>query len=482
MPSPTSFERAEFHADRARIRASLADVRFTPFWFDDFPRTSEPEQLDGDVSTDLLVIGGGFAGLWTALRSKERHPARDVILIEAETVGWAASGRNGGFCEPSLTHGHTNAQLHLPEEAEHLEALGVKNLDELLETLERYSIDCDVVPNGVLKLATEHHQEDVLQKLAHGENDIELLTGQDLQDQVRTAAASVGAWAKADGVLLNPGKLVLGLLETCRELGVRIVEHTRVIELKDTQDAGPIVALTGHGTITAERIALATNGFAPLVKGHRLRTVPVYDYAIVTEPLTSAQVTSIGWDNGQGLTDLNNRFHYLRKIVDSEGRTRILIGGYDAPYHFGRSIDPKHDVRESTFERLAIHLGVFFPTLRNVQFSHAWGGMIDTCSRFFSFFSLSHNGRVASAAGFTGLGVAATRFAADVMLDLLDGEQTERTKTGLVRTKPVPFPPEPFAWAAITFTSRQMSRSDRRGGRRGLWLKLLDFFKLGFDS
>lgn len=482
MSSPTSFERAEFEADRAEVRAAFTEVQYIPFWFEDFPRIDEPEQLGGDVTTDLLVVGGGFAGLWTALRAKERHPDRDVILVEAETVGWAASGRNGGFCEPSLTHGRANAQMHVPEEAHLLSALGATNLDELLETLKRYNIECDVEPHGVIKLATEAHQENSLRELARSEDDVELLTGQDLQDQVRTAAAATGAWAKADGVVLNPGKLVLGLLRTCRELGVRVAEHTRIIELKDTQDAGSIVALTGHGTVTATRVALATNGFAPLVRGQRLRTVPVYDYAIVTEPLTEAQVASIGWDKRQGLTDISNRFHYLRKIIDSHGKVRILIGGYDAPYYYGRSIEPEHDVRESTFERLGIHLTVFFPELRGVKFSHAWGGMIDTCSRFFPFFHLSHNGRVAYTAGFTGLGVAATRFSADVMLDLLDGEETERTKTKMVRTKPLPFPPEPLAWAAINFTTKQLARSDRRAGKRGLWLRLLDFFKLGFDS
>lgn len=482
MPSLTCFERAELEADYTEVRSSLAGVHYAPFWFDDFPRTDALETLDGDTTTDLLVVGGGFAGLWTALRSKERHPDREVILAEAETVGWAASGRNGGFCEPSLTHGRSNAQMHVPHESELLAELGAKNLDELLETLQRYEIDCDVEPHGVIKVATEKHQEASLRDLAQSEEDIELLSGQSLQDQVRTDAASTGVWAQSDGVVLNPGKLVLGLLRTCRRLGVRVVEHTRITGLKDTTDTGPVVAMTDHRAITARRVALATNGFTPLMRGQRLRTVPVYDYAIVTEPLTDSQATSIGWGRRQGLTDVNNRFHYLRKIIDSQGRTRILIGGYDAPYYFGRSIKPEHDVREQTFERLAVHLGVFFPALQGVKISHAWGGMIDTCSRFFSYFSLSHGGKVAYTAGFTGLGVAATRFAGDVMLDLLDGEETERTRTTLVRTKPFPFPPEPLAWPAITFTARQLARSDRRGGKRGLWLSLLDFFKLGFDS
>lgn len=482
MSFPTTFENAEAEADLDEIRSLLTDVKKVPFWFDDVHRSDSPNRLDGDLTTNLLVVGGGYAGLWTALRSKERHPDRDVILIEAKTVGWAASGRNGGFCEPSLTHGRANAQLHLAGEEDVLAEVGANNLKELLATLERYDIDCDIDPHGVIKLATEEHQTDVIRELTANDDSIELLTGQALQNHVRTSAASTGAWAKADGVVLNPGKLVLGLLKACKNLGVHIVEETHVKELKQASGPGPIVAMTGHGTVTADRVALATNGFTPLVRGQRLRTVPVYDYALVTEPLNSQQLAAIGWNTRQGLTDLNNRFHYLRKITDAQGGIRILIGGYDALYHYGRQVKPDYDSSESTFIRLAIHLGVFFPQLRGVRFTHAWGGMIDTCSRFFSYFSLSHNGRVAYTAGFTGLGVAATRFAADVMLDLLDGEETERTKTKMVRKKPLPFPPEPLAWAAITFTSNQMARSDRRTGKRGLWLSLLDRLKLGFDS
>ncbi|MFC9442739.1 MULTISPECIES: FAD-dependent oxidoreductase [unclassified Brevibacterium] len=482
MTTLTSFEQAEASADRDRIREALADAKREPFWFDDHPRQDRPRALEGDLSTDLLVVGGGFSGLWTALKAKERKPDREVVLIEAETVGWAASGRNGGFCEPSLTHGRANAARHLPGEESMHSDMGVENLEGLLADLERYGIDCDIDAHGVIKLATEEHQEESLRALAASEADVELLTGQDLQDQVRTAAASTGAWAKADGVVLNPAKLVLGLLDACRRAGVRVFENTRVDALKEEPAAGSILATTGRGRITAKQVVLATNGFSPLVRRQRLRTVPVYDYAVVTEPLSAAQEEEIGWKKRQGLTDLNNRFHYLRKIVDSEGRTRILIGGYDALYHYGRAVRPELEVSEPTFERLAVHLGVFFPSLSGVKFTHAWGGMIDTCSRFFAFFALSHHGRVAYASGFTGLGVAATRFAADAMLDLLEGADTRRTRSRMVRTVPMPFPPEPFAWAAITFTASQMARSDRRGGKRGLWLSVLDRLKLGFDS
>ncbi|WP_082305182.1 NAD(P)/FAD-dependent oxidoreductase [Leucobacter japonicus] len=482
MQRPTTFETAEARADFSRAKRLLAHARRTSFWLDDLGETEAHPPLAGDTTTDLLVVGGGYNGLWAALRSKERYPDREVVLIEAKRLGWAASGRNGGFCEPSLTHGRANAAIHVPGEEAILAELGEKNLADLLATLERYGIECDVRPHGVIKLATEPHQVPALEALAASDSSVRVLRGPELQAQVRTAAAEVGGWATEEGVVLNPARLVRGLAEACRSLGVRFYEDTPATGLRSLgRDAG-VEVTTPRASIRARHVALATNGFPSLLRSTRLHTVPVYDYAVVTDPLTAEQRASLGWDLEQGVTDMNNRFHYMRLLTDADGRERLLLGGYDALYHFGRRVRPEYDVSESTFERLTVHLETLFPQLMGVQYSHAWGGMIDTCSRFFAFFTRAHHGQVVAAAGFTGLGVAATRFAADVMLDLLHGESTERTRTSLVRKRPMPFPPEPFAWPAIRFTSAMMARSDRRGGKSGAWLWLLEKLKLGFDS
>lgn len=482
MERPTLFEAAEQCADFGAAAAAVAAAERVPFWLDDLGAVTEAPALERDTETDLLVVGGGFCGLWTALRSKERYPERDVVLIESERIAWAASGRNGGFCEPSLTHGRSNARIHLPREIELLERLGEQNLEELLETIDRYGIDCDVKPHGVIKLATEPHQEQALRSLAAADPTVRLLEGDALQQQVRTAAARVGGWATADGVLLNPAKLARGLAEACAKLGVRIHEHTRATRLREIGRGEGVIVSTPRARITARHVALATNGFRSLLRRNRLRTVPVYDYAVVTEPLTAEQRESLGWQLEQGVTDMNSRFHYMRLLTDAAGRDRLLLGGYDAIYHYGRRVRPEYDVSEPTFRRLAVHLGVLFPQLEGIRFTHAWGGMIDTCSRFFSFFTRAHHGQVVSASGFTGLGVASTRFAGDVMLDLLNRVDNERTRSRLVRRRPMPFPPEPFVWPAIRFTSAQMARADRRGGKRGPWLWLLEKLRMGFDS
>jgi len=157
-------------------------------------------------------------------------------------------------------------------------------------------------------------------------------------------------------------------------------------------------------------------------------------------------------------------------------------GGYDAIYHFGHAVRAAYDQRPATHLRLADHFFTTFPQLEGIGFSHRWGGAIDTCTRFCAFFGTAHRGRVAYALGYTGLGVAATRFGARVMLDLLSGQPTELTQLEMVRSKPVPFPPEPLAYLGVQATRWSLARADRRSGRRNLWLRALDAADLGFDS
>ncbi|AYG79830.1 Gamma-glutamylputrescine oxidoreductase [Streptomyces hundungensis] len=276
--------------------------------------------------------------------------------------------------------------------------------------------------------------------------------------------------------MVNPARLAWGLKRACLDLGVCIHEHTPALSL---DEHGAVVSVgTPYGRITAARVALATNAYPSLLRRHRPYTVPVYDYALVTEPLTEEQLASVRWHNRQGWADPANYFHYARITTDH----RILWGGYDVVHHFRGGVSAEHDRRPETYATLARHFFTTFPQLEGVRFSHAWGGAIDTSTRFCVFFDTSHRGKVAYAAGFTGLGVGATRFGAEVMLDLLAGASTQRTALELVRRKPLPFPPEPFRSIGIGITQRSLARADRNQGRRDLWLRTLDRLGLGFGS
>ncbi|MFB7055216.1 NAD(P)/FAD-dependent oxidoreductase [Streptomyces vinaceus] len=464
------------------VAQSLSEALPVSYWLDDPGKPAARPALTSDEACDLLVIGGGYSGLWTALIAKERDPARDVVLIESKEAGWAASGRNGGFCAASLTHGLANGMARWPGELAKLEELGARNLDEIEAAIARYGIDCDFERTGEIDVATEPHQVEELRELYEEAEKLGLAGGsrwldrEELRAEVDSPTFLAGLW-DTDGVaMLNPAKLAWGLKEACLSLGVRIYENTRGLSLA-ASGAGMAVR-TPYGRIFARRVALGTNIFPSLVKRIRPFTVPVYDYALMTEPLTADQLKAIGWNNRQGLGDSANQFHYFRITPEN----RILWGGYDAIYPYRGKLDSEYDHRPETYLKLAQHFFTAFPQLEGIKFSHAWGGAIDTCSRFSAFFGTAHGGKVAYAAGYTGLGVGATRFGADVMLDLLDGARTERTELEMVKSRPMPFPPEPFAWTGITLTKWSLARADARGGRRNLWLKVMDKFGLGFDS
>ena len=465
---------------------ALADAAPIPYWLDRPERPDPLPPLTGTHEADLLVVGGGYSGLWTALLAKEAEPDRDVLLVEAGTCGWAASGRNGGFCAASLTHGLANGVDRFPGEIDELERLGRENLDAIAATIDRHGIDCDFERTGELAVAVEPYQlaglaEDAELARRYG-HDVRLLDRDEVRAEVDSPTYLGGMWDRDRVALLDPARLAWGLRRAALDLGVRLHEHTRVTGLQCDGTALRAATTGGAaatpGSVRARRVVLGTNAFPPLLRRLRAWLVPVYDYALMTEPLSEEQREAVGWANRQGLADVGNQFHYYRITADG----RILFGGYDAIYHYGNRMAPELEQRGATFTALARHFFTTFPQLEGLRFSHRWGGVIDTCTRFCPFFGTAYDGRLAYAAGFTGLGVGATRFGAQVMLDLLGGEQTPLTRLDLVRGKPLPFPPEPFRATGINLTRWSLARADAREGRRNLWLRTLDRFGLGFDS
>lgn len=451
------------------VDASLHQTRDAVFWTEDAPGDRSPT-LTGTVQADLAIVGGGYTGLWTALRALDRDPSLKVVIIEADTIGWAASGRNGGFVEASLTHGDENGKRRWPEELERLNELGLQNLDDIESTVSREKMKVDFRRSGSLSVAIEPHELEWIE--GPSTPDSVFLDEAAVRKEVNSPTYLAARWETRGTAMVHPAKLAVELARVARDRGVLIFENSRVQALTD--DA----VQTASGQVIAVKIVLATNVFRSLLKRNRLMTVPVYDYVLMTEPLSKAQLTDIGWKNHQGVADMANQFHYYRMSADN----RILFGGYDAVYHYGRRVNPQYENRPESYRRLASHFFTTFPQLEGLQFSHRWAGAIDTSTRFCAFYGTARKGRVAYAAGFTGLGVGATRFAADVMLDLLAGSPTERTELRMVRERPLPFPPEPAAAVGINATRWSLNRADHHQGRRNILLKTLDVFGLGFDS
>jgi glycine/D-amino acid oxidase-like deaminating enzyme len=326
--------------------------------------------------------------------------------------------------------------------------------------------------------ATRPHEVDALREShrlhqQYGEESV-LLTEDQARADVHSPTYLAGLNLAAGG-LVDPVALATGLRDAALSRGVVLHEGTELRQIG--RDGTGLRCLTDRGVVRADQVLLATNAFRPPLRRIRAYVLPVWDHVLATEPLTAEQLDRIGWGHNQGLTDAGNQFHYYRRTPDD----RIVWGGYDAIYYFGNRTDAGREQRDASHELLAGQFRETFPQLADVAFTHRWAGIIDTTSRFTPVFGTAFGNRVGYAVGYTGLGVASSRFGARVALDLLAGRDTERTGLAMVRRHSVPFPPEPLRWPAVQMTRRALAREDQTG-RRGALLRTMDRFGVGFNS
>jgi glycine/D-amino acid oxidase-like deaminating enzyme len=447
------------------------------------PGGADPPLDPGErLAVDVAIIGGGFTGLWTAIALTDTDPALCVAILEMESVGFGASGRNGGFCEASLTHGLANGIRHFPDELDRLEREGIDNLNDLIGFTREHGIDCDLEETGTLALADQPYQVDefrawVDEAAEHGEH-LEFLDAGAARDEVHSPLWQAGLYRPPGrDVLVDPAKLCRGISRVARERGVPIHERTRVTGID--RRAGHVALTTANGaTIRADQVVVATSAYSSWLERLGSMFVPVYDYALVSEPLTPEQRAAVGWRRRQGLSDGNNQFHYFRLTADD----RILWGGYDAIHHRGSRVAPEFDQRPATFRKLEAQFVRAFPQLDGLAFPYRWGGAIDTTSRFTVTFGQVMGGRVTYALGYTGLGVGASRWAGGVIRDFILRSDEDRLRLRFVTSPPIPFPPEPIRSLVVDTVRRELDRADREEGRRGLILRSLDAIGVGYDS
>ena len=457
---------------------ALDGVAHRPFWTDRSDAPPVNPLLSEDTEADVLVIGGGLTGLWAAILAAEEASGRRIVLIESERIAHGASGRNGGFISSSLTHGLAHGEALWPREMPTLVRLGGENLQEITSFLRDEDIDADLRICGKTAIATTDHALRGLGTLSsihrRWNEDCEVLDKDAMQADVASPTYLGGLRIRGASGLMDPARMTWGLQRAALRRGVQIYEQTPAMSL--AADRQVVRVQTPHGGIHARQVVLATNGYRPLLARLRRRILPVFDHVLVTEPIAESDMARVGWSEQQGLTDLGNQFHYYRRIG-----TRILWGGYDAIYYRGNRTDPTLEHRDASHHLLARQFRETFPQLSDVRFSHKWAGIIDSTSRFTPAIGHCGHGRVGYAVGFTGLGTASSRFAAQTVLDLLAGRDTERTRLTMVRRKPFPFPSEPVRYPLVQFTRGRLAREDRTG-RRGAWLRLLDSLGLGFNS
>lgn len=438
--------------------------------------------LGEDLTADVVVVGAGYTGLWTAHALLDNDPSLRIVICEGTSVGYAASGRNGGFLDTSLTHGLLNGLKHFPGEIDVLERMAADNFAGMQQFFADHDVDCDFDPVAMLEVATRQHEVDGLPEYAellraHG-HEAQLLGAAEARELLHSPIVLGAVRRTGSGGTVDPAKLVRELARVARQRGIAIYEGSPVTEITEATGQHGLVARTAWGSVRARRVVVATNAHtASLLPSAGHRYVPVYDYVLVSDVLTPEQRAAVGWAGREGVSDAGNRFHYFRLTPDG----RILWGGYDAVYRWRGPISIDYDTDEQTHAVLERNFAAMFPDLAELAFPYRWGGVIATTSRFTVTFGSRHGGRLVYALGYTGLGVGASRWAGSVLADLLQVPDSERLRLAMVRRPPFPFPPEPVRYGAIAMTRRALAKADETG-RRGVWLSALDRIGIGFDS
>ncbi len=429
-------------------------------WRDTAPPPRPYDPLPGDAQDmrgyDVAVVGAGFTGLWTAYYLSVADPTRRIVVIEAEEVGFGASGRNGGWCSalfPASTS--TIAARSDREAASAMHAAMVGSVDEVGRVCASEGISADFARGGTIALVRSAAQEtraraEVAEAESWGRSDLTWLEA-DAARAVLAGAGVRGATYTPDCAALHPLKLVRALADLVTERGVRIHERTPVTEIQ------PGCVTTTRGRVRADVIVRATEGYTPTLAGHRRTVVPVYSLIVATEPLTEELWSRIGLARRETFTDHRHLVIYGQRTADD----RLVFGGRGAPYHFGSRIRPAYDEEPRVFAGLRETLLDLLPQLDGVRFTHSWGGCLGVPRDWFASVGLDPATGIGWAGGYVGDGVSTTNLAGRTLRDLVLGDATALTALPWVGHRSRSWEPEPLRWLGINAGLRAMTWADR---------------------
>jgi glycine/D-amino acid oxidase-like deaminating enzyme len=437
--------------------------------------------LRGETRADVAIIGGGLTGLWTAIRLHETDASLRIFVLEQARVAYGASGRNAGYVDASLTHGLVNGARLFPDEWQILDREGVENLRQTVAFIRAAGIDCDLEETGRMTVASAPYQVDELGQMAEfaarAGVPLRYLDRAEVEGEIRAGSWLAGLFTPPErAVSVDPAKLCRGLAVHATGLGIEIHEQTGVSRLERLSNG--VRVHCAEGSVVADRVVIASGAYSGWLPSLRPRFIPLFDYALVSAPLQPEQLAQLGWRQRVPLRDAWNWFHYFRLTPDD----RLLWGGYQAVYYRGSRVEPSYDVSPSAFRVLEQHLHQTFPELAGVGIDFRWGGPIDSTARFAMTFPSMLGGRVVGAIGYTGLGLAASRWAAGIVRDMILRPESDLLRLRIVRSRPVPFPPEPFRSLAFEATRSQLARADSHEGRRGVLLRVMDRLGIGIAS
>lgn len=431
------------------------------FWYADDGLPSRREPLGGDASADVVIVGGGCTGLWTAYYLKKADPSLRVTVLEQKFCGYGASGRNGGWLYNGIAGRDRYARLHGLEAAVRLQKAMNDTVAEVVKVAEAERIQADIHRGGVLEVACTPAQLARLKafhehELSYGEKDRELYGARETAERIRVADAVGSTWTP-HGARLHPVKLVKGLARAAEALGVVIYESTPVTEIR------PRCAVTPYGSVRAPYVLRCTEGFTASLKGQRRTWLPMNSSMIATEPLTDEQWESVGWGGLETLGDMAHAYMYAQRTADG----RIALGGRGVPYRFGSKTDNDGRTQTATIEALREILVRFFPSLAGLRIEHAWSGVLGVPRDWCATVTLDRATGLGWAGGYVGSGVATTNLAARTLRDLVrqDSGQagpTELTALPWVGHKVRKWEPEPFRWLGVQGMYATYRAADRR--------------------
>jgi glycine/D-amino acid oxidase-like deaminating enzyme len=420
---------------------------------------ADVETLVGDRRCDVVIVGGGFTGLWTAYWLKKLAPTLDVVVLESNRVAHGASGRNGGFATTLLDLSHRDLVRNFGvERATIAHHAIVSSIEAIGSWSEEHGVDIEYEATGLLTVATNAQTRKWLEADSRACDELgarsEFLEAEQVRQLLDSPTYTCGLREEA-GALLNPAKLTRGLADVVRRLGVTVYENSPAASV---EPATTSIVETPKGRVLATDVVLAANAYTAQLGVLKRAIVPMYSYILVTDPLTDAQWESIGWAGREGLEDKRHFIHYYRPTADG----RILWGGHDTTYHWRSGVDARFDVNSQIFRESAAFFFKTFPQLRGIEFSHKWGGPIAVSTDFLPMFGSIGGSNVHYGLGYSGHGVAASHTGGQILADLVLDRQTERTQLLFVKPAKSAFPPEPFRWVGFAATRQSLKRQNRQ--------------------
>ena len=444
--------------DTRRHQHSLTVPKPTIYW-----RETEPveagEALQGAVRCDVCIVGGGYTGLWTAHHLKRADPSLEIHLVEADYAGAGASGHNDGFITPTIGHSLWTLVHRFGVEASRTAYASVgRSIVEIQRFCRQQGLERDHEPNGFYLVATSPAQMRRLevdlslaeQMGARGATD--LLLGEDARARVGSPAI-LGA-LQGGGALVNPHRLVRALARVVGEEGVQVHERTPALEIERVTGGHRIT--TPQGSVSAERVVLATNAYQHRFRAFHRQVKPVWSYAAVSEPLSARRLAEVHWPGREGFVEARNFILFARLTAED----RLLLGGGPAPYFYGSDMDQRHVRNPSITVVLREALARFFPPWRDLRFTHAYGGCIAVTRDLVPHVGEQSNGLIYGY-GYCGNGIAMSHTAGKAMRDLVLGRESGYSKLLFVNGREPSFPAEPIGYLAARGLSRALQFQDR---------------------